>query len=171
MHTKKIGLLAAAVIAAGSAATPAFAVSDNVPFFGSVGGLVCALSPAFPGRLDTAPGDLTVLSSQRGSGSAGTITVTSVGTDFKLTVEAPTDWTADPSDFGGTAPPPTVFTTTYTGTGDTTLTGSNIGGSVPTEHPLNNGQTSLTVNLEGDADSNDFTAGLYRADVLVTCEI
>lgn len=164
-------LAAAGLLAAPLAVTPALAVSENVPFVGSIGGLVCALGPAFAGRLDTDGTDLKVLSSTRGDGASGGISVTAVGGTFDLTVAAPTAWTADPSDFGGAAPPATTFTTTYAASGATEFNGTNTGGNAPADHPLTNGITSLVIDLDASVTAADFPGGLYRADVVVTCEV
>ena len=176
-HTILKRPLAALILATGLGAVPlvasgpAFAVSENVPFVGSIGGLVCAFGPAIAGRLDTDGTDLKVLSSTLGDGSQGSISLLAAGNDFDLTIAAPTDWTADPADFGGTAPPTTTFAATYSASGATEFSGTNTGGSTPTSHDLTNGATTIVIDLEASVTANDFPAGIYRADVVVTCEV
>ena len=150
----------------GASANPA-----NVPFFGEMGGVLCALAPALPGRIDTDGSDNTALSSQLGSGSAGSIVITSAGSPTNLKVEAPTAWTSDPSTFGGSAPAATNFTTDYVFSGATTATGQDTNASNAPSTALGTGITTLTVNLLAETgDDSNFPNGIYRADVVVTCE-
>ena len=138
----------------------AVAATDTIPFSGTVDP-VCTILVDSPGTI--APNtDHTALSSQEAGGSPGVATIQTSNANFSVSTTAPTVFTSAPT--GGDTD--VTFATFYSASGATTL--DNIAGS--SASVLDQGTTTLSVDLTATKASGTFPDGNYAADVVVTCE-
>ncbi|WP_173932116.1 hypothetical protein [Chelativorans sp. Marseille-P2723] len=136
------------------------AATDVIPFSGTVDA-VCSIMVDTPGVMvvDVAH---TELSTQQPGGAAGVATIETSNASFSVSAATPVSFTSAPA--GGDND--VTFATFYNASGATTL--SNIAGDTPS--PLEQGITTVSVDLAATKASGTFPEGNYAADVVVTCE-
>ncbi|MGQ0671515.1 MAG: hypothetical protein ACT4N2_01355 [Hyphomicrobium sp.] len=136
------------------------AATTNLPFAGLVTA-ACVLTVGTPGVM--APdASYSNMSSDAGSGVAGTVAVLNTGGTYQVSAIAPSAFTLAPTGGGDNV----NFTTTYEASGATNI------GTTPgsTTTAVNAGLTNLTVDLSATKSSGTFAAGAYAAEVVVRCE-
>lgn len=142
------------------AATPAAAVTTNVPFTSTVAS-ACVLTVGTPGVMAPDAGYATLDTTESG-GTSSVVTVISTGATFSVSADAPTTFSTAPTGANDNL----TFEAKYQGTGATTI-GETLG-TVST--PLGLGLTTLTLDLKATKSTGVFPQGLYTTDVVVRCE-
>lgn len=153
---KSIKIIGALAVLAATVATPALATSKNVKFNGTVGA-VCILKVDSGGQLGVKT-NYQELNSSKFGGSPGQVTAETSGTDFNISVKAPTAWDVKPA----------TYTDTTTFAAQTTISGVTSGA----KKKLPSGTTAIPVNMAAKPATAGtlFTYGDYEATVVVTCE-
>ena len=156
VFTRGLAALTLAGTALASQQAQAQAVSETVPFTGSVPSY-CQLvvDPANGGELGVSP-DYTTLSSRQYGGKAGKVTVQPNGGNYNVKAGAPDQWGTKPAGLAGT----TTFEATLKDPADDTYKTTAIALAE---------KRTLSVGLVATNDA-PLAAGDYEAEVTVTCE-
>ncbi|MEM9330853.1 MAG: hypothetical protein AAGA53_05975 [Pseudomonadota bacterium] len=153
-------LKVAAVAAFVAVPLQAQAVTDNIPFTGTVSA-TCLITVTGGGTLAANAG-FTSLSSVNAGGAAGTANVTSNGA-FSVSLDPVTNF--DPTTTAPNADLNTLFNSSYDLAGANTTTGAT-----GTTALANTGITNVSVDLTATKSSGVFEAGSYDATVVLRCE-
>ena len=136
----------------------AHAVTDNIPFNGTIAD-TCAITVNSSGTI-TPNATYTQLSSNNPGGAAGTATILATGTGWDVSADAPAAFSTEP----------VVTASTFAATYD--LSGVTVAATVPgaTTTALNSGTTNVAVDLTATHPTGSYQAGTYAATVVLRCE-
>jgi hypothetical protein len=106
--------------------------------------------------------DNTELTSSSFGGVSGRAQVVATNSSYKISIDDPMGFASAPpgADDG------TIFSTSYSGTGDTSF--SRTAGNIPVN--IKNGTTNVEVDLTALKNNDAFPAGTYSASLTLRCE-
>jgi len=138
----------------------AHAVTGAIPFNGTVAD-TCTITAISSGTLDSNT-SFNEIGSGHGSGASAGATVTTNGTSFDISADAPVGWGSSPA-----GSPVTTFSASYSATGANAIA-TTAGGT--TTSLANAGVNSVTIDMNAVAASGVYPSGTYSAVVTLRCE-
>lgn len=143
------------------------AVTNNIPFNGTVTHTCTITLTNAGGTLAADTANFQSLSSTNAGGQAGTADIVATGNTFQISIDAPSTFDSEPVADASAE----TFSASYSTSGANTLTGSATGGNNSGGSTLSMGTTNVSVDLAASKSGSDvFEAGSYSATVVLRCE-